>query len=169
MRHLRVLLIATVIGVPALAAYGQQTGEVTGTVTDATGALVAGATVTATNTATQQVRSVISNDTGTYTIPYLQPAVLRPAHRKGGFQDHRPPERPGTSRRSGAHRFQNGGGHGFAERSGEYRRTAPYHRIGLPGDGRRVAADHRLASQWARLPGSCVTHSQCCFRGSGHG
>jgi hypothetical protein len=77
-RHPGVLLIATVIGVPALAACGQQTGEVTGTVTDATGALVSGATVTATNTATQQVRSVISNDTGTYTIPYLQPTSAAP-------------------------------------------------------------------------------------------
>jgi Carboxypeptidase regulatory-like domain len=73
MRNLKTLLIAACIALPALVVYGQQTGEVTGTITDASGALVAGANVTATNTATQQVRTAASNDTGTYTLPYLQP------------------------------------------------------------------------------------------------
>jgi uncharacterized membrane-anchored protein len=71
----RALLITSLMMLPGLWAYGQQTGEVTGTVTDATGALVAGANVTATNTATQQVRSAASNDTGTYALPYLQPGI----------------------------------------------------------------------------------------------
>jgi hypothetical protein len=74
-RTSRSLLIALLIALPALGIYGQQTGEVTGTVTDATGAAVAGSTVTATNTATRQVRTAASNDTGMYTLPYLQPDV----------------------------------------------------------------------------------------------
>jgi hypothetical protein len=39
----RTLLITSLMTIPGLFAYGQQTEEVTGTVTDATGALVAGA------------------------------------------------------------------------------------------------------------------------------
>ncbi|HET6216712.1 MAG TPA: carboxypeptidase-like regulatory domain-containing protein, partial [Acidobacteriaceae bacterium] len=68
MKTFRALLITSLMTLPGLWASGQQTGEVTGTVTDATGALVAEANVTATNTATQQVRSAASNDTGTYTL-----------------------------------------------------------------------------------------------------
>ncbi|MGC2400524.1 MAG: TonB-dependent receptor [Acidobacteriaceae bacterium] len=86
MRNLRALAMAVVMAFPALAAYSQQTGEVTGTVIDAAGALVAGATVTATNTATQQVRAVTSNDTGTYTIPYLQPGLYDLKTEKSGFK-----------------------------------------------------------------------------------
>jgi hypothetical protein len=83
---LKALLITWLMTIAGLWAYGQQTGEVTGTVTDATGALVAEATVTATNTATQQVRSAASNDTGTYTLPYLQPGVYELRAEKTGFK-----------------------------------------------------------------------------------
>ena len=86
MRIFRALSIAWLMTFVAVWAYGQQTGEVTGTVTDTTGALVAGATVTATNTATQQVRSAASNDTGTYTLPYLQPGVYDLRADKAGFK-----------------------------------------------------------------------------------
>jgi protocatechuate 3,4-dioxygenase beta subunit len=79
-------LIALLISLPALGTYGQQTGEVTGTVTDATGALVAGATVTAANTNTQQVRTAASNDTGTYSLPFLQPGVYNLRAEKAGFK-----------------------------------------------------------------------------------
>ena len=75
MKIFRTVLIGWLMTLPALWAYGQQTGEVTGTVTDATGALVAGATVTATNTATQQVRSAASNDTG---ISIIRTGMCRP-------------------------------------------------------------------------------------------
>jgi hypothetical protein len=86
MRYLKTLLIAACIALPALVVYGQQTGEVTGTITDASGALVAGANVTATNTATQQVRTAASNDTGTYTLPYLQPGNYDLRAEKAGFK-----------------------------------------------------------------------------------
>jgi hypothetical protein len=45
----RALLITSLMTLPSLWAYGQQTGEVTATVTGATGALVAEANVAATN------------------------------------------------------------------------------------------------------------------------
>ena len=86
MKLFKELFIVCLMTVPALSIYGQQTGEVTGTVTDATGALVAGATVTATNTATQQVRTAASNDTGTYALPFLQPGVYDLRAEKSGFK-----------------------------------------------------------------------------------
>src|SRR5688572_13074776 len=55
------------------AASAQTFGEITGQVTDASGALVAGATVTATNTATSGNRITTSNEAGIYSFPSLQP------------------------------------------------------------------------------------------------
>jgi Carboxypeptidase regulatory-like domain len=53
----------------ATAAWGQDNASVTGTVTDATGAVVANASISLTNTATGQVRQVISNTDGAYLFP----------------------------------------------------------------------------------------------------
>jgi hypothetical protein len=64
----------------------QQFGEITGTVTDASGAVIAGAQVTVTNTATQQVRTAISNDTGVYSLPYLAPGDYAVRSEKTGFK-----------------------------------------------------------------------------------
>src|SRR5215510_10420967 len=50
----------------------QNTAIITGRVLDPTGAAVPGATVTATNAQTGLSRSVVSDETGTYTIPLLQ-------------------------------------------------------------------------------------------------
>jgi len=50
----------------------QNTATITGRVLDPTGAAVPGATVTATNVQTALSRSVVSDETGTYTIPLLQ-------------------------------------------------------------------------------------------------
>jgi hypothetical protein len=49
------------------------TGGITGTVTDGTGAIVAGATVTIKNTATNAQRTAASNEAGAYNIPSLPP------------------------------------------------------------------------------------------------
>ncbi|MDQ2901707.1 MAG: carboxypeptidase-like regulatory domain-containing protein, partial [Acidobacteriota bacterium] len=49
------------------------TGEITGTITDATGAAIAGATVSATNSGTGSRRAVTSNDSGVYSLPSLTP------------------------------------------------------------------------------------------------
>src|SRR5712664_4512288 len=67
--------------VPALCVFlsifssGQtQTGRIAGTVRDAQGALIIGAEVAAENLATADKRSVISDDAGSYSIPFLSPA-----------------------------------------------------------------------------------------------
>ena len=59
------LLVAT--------AFAQTTGTATlvGTVTDNTGAILPGATITATNTGTNASRVDVTNEKGAYTIPAL--------------------------------------------------------------------------------------------------
>ena len=49
------------------------TGDITGTISDATGAAVAGASITLTNNATGAERHVVSNDAGVYSLPALPP------------------------------------------------------------------------------------------------
>src|SRR5579872_5461398 len=51
--------------------FGQATGSISGTVTDATGSAVPGAKVTATIPATGLTRSSTTNDGGQYIIPVL--------------------------------------------------------------------------------------------------
>ena len=54
-------------------AFGQTFGEITGVITDSSGAAVAEATVTVTNPETNFNRSVPSNAAGNYTFPALLP------------------------------------------------------------------------------------------------
>ena len=58
-----------------LPAWGQTLGTITGEVTDATGAVVPGATVKIRNTNTNAAREVVSNAEGLYSVPSLQPGV----------------------------------------------------------------------------------------------
>jgi hypothetical protein len=53
----------------ATGAWGQDNASVTGTVSDATGAVVANASISLTNTATGQIRQVTSNTAGAYLFP----------------------------------------------------------------------------------------------------
>src|ERR1017187_200371 len=83
LRRFRVFLL---IALPFFRLCAQQFGEITGTVTDASGAIVAGAHVTVTNSATQQVREASSNDSGVYAIPYLVPGTYAVRAEKPGFK-----------------------------------------------------------------------------------
>jgi hypothetical protein len=67
-------------------ALGQTFGSITGTVTDPSGAAVAGATITATNVATNATRSTISNDAGVYSFPSLPPGLYNLRVEKDGFR-----------------------------------------------------------------------------------
>lgn len=62
-----------------------QLGTISGTVTDASGAVVAGATVEATNTATGEKRSTTTTEDGTYTIPSLTVANYNLTVNASGF------------------------------------------------------------------------------------
>lgn len=69
----RVLLVCTLLAVlGSTALFGQAVnGTISGTVTDPSGAAIAGATVTVTNTATQVARTVTTNNDGRYSVPEL--------------------------------------------------------------------------------------------------
>src|SRR6266487_1093098 len=53
------------------AVWGQSTAQVSGTVRDQSGAVLPGVEVTATQTATGLVRTVVTNETGSYVLPSL--------------------------------------------------------------------------------------------------
>ncbi len=83
-----VLAMMTFFSLSPTTAGAQETGTISGTVTDPTGAVVPGATVSARNLGTNAVRSETSSSGGTYTFTNLQPAqyeVSVPA--TGGFSE----------------------------------------------------------------------------------
>ena len=65
---------------------GQTFGEITGAVTDATGGVLVGAQITVRNTATNQTRHVETNATGTYSVPFLVPAIYDVQAENAGFK-----------------------------------------------------------------------------------
>ncbi len=80
------LLALLLLGFESKPAYGQaEAGTVSGTVKDATGAVVAGATVTAKNVATSAERTVQSSDNGQYNIPGLNPGMYEITVTSTGF------------------------------------------------------------------------------------
>jgi hypothetical protein len=66
--------------------YAQATGEITGTVSDSSGAVIPGAKVTVTNEATGIASEVISNNGGHYTVPFLRPGRYRIEVQQEGFR-----------------------------------------------------------------------------------
>src|SRR5690349_9949747 len=69
----RVLCILAVCLTLAIAATAQTvTGTIQGTVTDTSGAVLPGVTITIRGTDTGSVRVVATNEAGIYTAPYLQ-------------------------------------------------------------------------------------------------
>jgi len=70
----------------ALPLCAQNYGEINGTVTDPTGAVIAGATVTVTNTATNIARTVQTNASGNYTVPFLAPGLYDVRAEQAGFK-----------------------------------------------------------------------------------
>src|SRR5579871_3285600 len=73
----------------AAGASAQVTGAtVSGTITDPSGGVVAGATVTTTNTATAAVREVTSDSAGLYSVPNLNPGTYDLRVTATGFSTH---------------------------------------------------------------------------------
>ena len=77
------LLLVLAVAAPLRA---QSFAEMTGTVSDATGAVVASATVTATSVATNQARRTTTNETGNYSLPYLVPGTYDVRVESPGFK-----------------------------------------------------------------------------------
>src|SRR5947209_1747464 len=66
--------------------FGQTFGEITGHITDSTGASVAGALVTLTNTNTNGVRTTTSTEAGDYSLPSVPPGVYTVKVERQGFK-----------------------------------------------------------------------------------
>jgi outer membrane receptor protein involved in Fe transport len=61
-------------------------GTILGTVTDASGAVIANATVEVTNTGTNVTQKTQTTSAGTYNVPYLRPGTYRVSVTVSGFQ-----------------------------------------------------------------------------------
>lgn len=88
MKHqpfVRVLFLALLACAAAVTAFSQ-TAQVTGRISDQSGAVVPGAQITLTNPATSINREAVSNDEGYFTIPLVQPGEYRIAVKKDGFK-----------------------------------------------------------------------------------
>jgi hypothetical protein len=79
-------LVLAVLVAPAV--HAQTTFAIlTGTVTDASGAVLPGVTVTATNTATQTVRTTVTDSVGEYQLLNLDAGTYRVTIKLAGFAD----------------------------------------------------------------------------------
>ena len=67
------LLVVAAVMAPSMMAQSLVTGDLTGTVTDPSGAVVSGATVTAKSTGTGASRTTTTNSNGAYRFSLLQP------------------------------------------------------------------------------------------------
>ncbi|HTR48995.1 MAG TPA: TonB-dependent receptor [Verrucomicrobiae bacterium] len=79
------IAVALLVGVPRAAAQ-TATGTITGTVTDPAGLAMAGANVEVHNLDTGSDNSYLTNETGLYVAPYLQPGNYEVAASKTGFE-----------------------------------------------------------------------------------
>jgi hypothetical protein len=79
-----IAVIAVFLGLPFL--LQAQTASINGTITDPTGAVVPGATISVVNQATNASRETQSNESGTYTIPSLPPGVYDLTIAKSGLK-----------------------------------------------------------------------------------
>lgn len=70
----------------SLPSFGQTFGEITGEVTDSSGAVVIGATVSVTNPQTNFTRTATTNNAGNYSFPALLPGVFNVRAEMHGFQ-----------------------------------------------------------------------------------
>jgi outer membrane receptor protein involved in Fe transport len=82
-------VLAVLLILPSLLFAQVDTGTLTGTVKDTSGAVVPDAMVTARNTATGTTRSVQTGSDGVYTIPGLSPALYDVTISKTGFADYK--------------------------------------------------------------------------------
>jgi hypothetical protein len=82
-RILYIVCAALCLCLPSLA---QTLGEISGIVTDSSGAVVAGATVSVTNTATAATRELKTNDSGIFSFPALNPGVYEAKVTANGFK-----------------------------------------------------------------------------------
>jgi hypothetical protein len=86
MRRFLVAAAAVVILVLPTQAFSQGASSISGTITDATGAVLPGVVVTATNTGTNVVTTATANAAGVYSFASLQPGTYKMSAEMAGFQ-----------------------------------------------------------------------------------
>jgi len=79
-----IVLLSAILSAGSLLA--QTYGEITGSVTDPSGAAVAGAEVTITNLATNQLRQATTNDSGAFSVPFMVPGRYKLEAKARGFK-----------------------------------------------------------------------------------
>src|SRR5437667_12137815 len=83
----RIFVLVGSLVLASAPAWGQATsGEITGKVADASGAVIPGVEVSATNTATGTSRTVVTSAAGIYRIPLLPPATYAVKAALTGFK-----------------------------------------------------------------------------------
>lgn len=80
------LLTLCLLASSVSAVLAQATGQITGVVTDGSGAVLPGVTVEATNAGTGAVRTAVTGSDGLYTLPLLQPGVYTVRATLEGFR-----------------------------------------------------------------------------------
>src|SRR5512139_4038230 len=80
------LFLGAVLVLCSVTSSGQTLGQITGRVTDESGAVLPGASVTATNEGTNATRAMTTNPEGLYSFPFLQPGLYRVEAEAQGFQ-----------------------------------------------------------------------------------
>src|SRR2546426_203650 len=72
--------------IPSLLGQSGSTSALTGRITDPTGAVLPGVSVTVTSIATNQTRTVVSAEDGVYRVPLLDPGAYRVRFSAPGFK-----------------------------------------------------------------------------------
>src|SRR5579872_7408882 len=81
----RLLRLALAVCLPAVCLLAQSNGSITGTVTDKSGAVIPGATVTVTNSSQGVSRTTATNNTGSYLVGGLPAGSYNVAVEARGF------------------------------------------------------------------------------------
>jgi len=85
-RAIIVLFVISVGSLPAVWARQTATGRIVGTVTDPTGAVIPGVTITVTNVDTMVTYTAVTNEQGAYQAPLLSIGMYTLAADQPGFQ-----------------------------------------------------------------------------------
>lgn len=83
-RLVPVALLVMIVSASSL--YAQTFGEITGRVTDSSGAVMTGASITLTNTNTNAIRKAISTEAGVYSFPSVPPGPYKLSTQASGFK-----------------------------------------------------------------------------------
>jgi carboxypeptidase family protein len=86
---LKFALTLVLVGLSAPYTFGQQAGQIVGSVTDSSGAVVPGATIKATEVGTGFVRTTITGSDGEYVLTALRPKQYEVAVEHAGFRTFR--------------------------------------------------------------------------------